>query len=217
MFNNIKVDFNMGYIYLRKNKVNGKCYVGQTDNIKRRNRNWNNLKKKYAGKVINNARAKYGTDGFSFEILKECEDEELNQWEMYYVKMYNSKKPYGYNSTDGGDSIYEMTDETKEKIADTLRGRKLTPETKKKIGDTMRGRKRPDLSVVNKNNPKKSKAVQALDKDGNVVYEFPSTMEAQRHGFIQSAVSTCCRNCYNRHGNNIYKGFIWRYKENAQE
>lgn len=63
-----------------------------------------------------------------------------------------------------------------------------------------------------------SKAVEAIDKvSGRVVFTFPSTREAQRQGFDHGAVSACCRNCYLRSGNNIYKGYIWRFKENAQE
>ena len=59
-----------------------------------------------------------------------------------------------------------------------------------------------------------SKAVEALDKvTGRVIFTFPSTMEAERQGFNSGAVSQCCRNCFNRPGNNIYKGFIWKYKE----
>ena len=68
-------------------------------------------------------------------------------------------------------------------------------------------------AAANKNNPKRSKAVQALNpKTLEVVMEFPSTREAKRQGFNQGAVSQCCRNCFNRPGNNVYKGFIWRYK-----
>jgi group I intron endonuclease len=263
----------MGYIYLRKNLSNGKCYVGQTKDIERRNNDWNNLNWRYGGILIERARAKYGADGFSFEILKECGDDEMNYWEKYYVKLYNSKKPYGYNSTDGGDSIYEITEETKAKMAAAKRGkpnpksaaarrgkpnpksaaarrgRKLSEETKArmsvaqktsekaKIGrtkaaDALRGRKRPaevvakvaaahrgmkrseeakeKMSVAQTNHPKKSKPVQAL-KDGNVVMEFPSIQEAQRQGFNQGAVSQCCCNCYIRSGNNVYKGYIWRF------
>ena len=48
-------------------------------------------------------------------------------------------------------------------------------------------------------------------KDGKLVMTFPSTKEAKRNGFDQSAVSACCRNCYSREGNNVYKGFEWRY------
>lgn len=63
-------------------------------------------------------------------------------------------------------------------------------------------------------NIKSSKPVEAIDKDtGKVIYTFPSTREAERQGFNQGNISQCCRNCFNRPGNNIYKGFIWRYKE----
>ena len=48
-------------------------------------------------------------------------------------------------------------------------------------------------------------------KNGKLVMTFSSTVEAQRQGFKSSAVSACCRNCYMREGNNVYKGFEWRY------
>jgi group I intron endonuclease len=131
----------MGCIYLRKNKVNGKCYIGQAKDIKERNRQWNNLNFKYGGCVINNARKKYGTDGFSFEILKECEDKDMNYWEMYYIKEYNCKKPYGYNSTDGGDSSYERSEETKKKISEAKRGKKQSPEHIEKCAAAKRCKK----------------------------------------------------------------------------
>lgn len=59
-------------------------------------------------------------------------------------------------------------------------------------------------------NGKHSKAVGAF-KDGKLVLSFPSTMEAQRQGFNHGNVWSCCRNCFNRPGNNVYKGYTWRY------
>lgn len=59
-------------------------------------------------------------------------------------------------------------------------------------------------------NGKHSKAVGAF-KDGKLVLSFPSTMEAQRQGFNHGNVCSCCRNCYLREGNNIYKGYEWRF------
>ena len=95
----------MGVIYLRTNKVNGKQYVGQvtTKRFKARQNKWKSNSYRYAGKAINNARAKYGIDAFDFEILKECDDKELDFWEMYYIKELNTKVPNGYNMTDGGE------------------------------------------------------------------------------------------------------------------
>lgn len=59
-------------------------------------------------------------------------------------------------------------------------------------------------------NGKRSKQVGAY-KYGKLVMTFLSTAEAGRNGFNQSAVAACCRNCYIREGNNVYKGFEWRY------
>lgn len=48
-------------------------------------------------------------------------------------------------------------------------------------------------------------------KDGILMMIFPSTSEAHRQGYNGGNVSQCCRNCFNRQGNNIYKGYSWRY------
>lgn len=59
-------------------------------------------------------------------------------------------------------------------------------------------------------NERLSKQVGAF-KDGELVLVFPSTNEAGRLGFDRSVVSKCCRNCYLREGNNVYKGYTWQY------
>lgn len=109
----------MKCIYLRTNTVNGKQYVGQTKDMKIRDYQWYNTDKMYAGTYITNARNKYGTENFKTEILKECDtQEELNQWEQYYIKELNTKYPNGYNLTDGGygRSGYKMTEEQRLKM-----------------------------------------------------------------------------------------------------
>ena len=58
-----------------------------------------------------------------------------------------------------------------------------------------------------------SKPVIQLTLDGRFVREWPSIMKCGRNGFNQGAVSACCRNCYMREGNNIYKGYRWQYKK----
>ena len=59
-------------------------------------------------------------------------------------------------------------------------------------------------------NGKTSKLVGAF-KDGKLVMIFASTNDAGRNGFDQGNVAKCCRNCYIREGNNVFKGFEWRY------
>ena len=48
-------------------------------------------------------------------------------------------------------------------------------------------------------------------KNGELVMVFQSIKEVKNKGFEPSAVSSCCRNCYSRDGNNFYKGFQWAY------
>lgn len=75
-----------------------------------------------------------------------------------------------------------------------------------KVAATLRGKKRPDIAAA------LSKAVEAIDKvTGRVIFTFPSINEAGRQGFRRSHISECCNGKLKSH-----KGFIWRYKENAQ-
>ena len=52
-----------------------------------------------------------------------------------------------------------------------------------------------------------SKPVVAFDEAGNVVFEFPSAMEAKRNGFNNVAVSKCCLDKRRTH-----RGLKWEYK-----
>lgn len=41
-------------------------------------------------------------ENFSFEILEECNREELNDKERYYISLYDCQVPNGFNQTAGG-------------------------------------------------------------------------------------------------------------------
>ena len=56
-------------------------------------------------------------------------------------------------------------------------------------------------------NGKLSKRVLQLTLDRELIREWPSTKEAGRNGFTQSAVAACCRGEKPQ-----YKGFLWMYK-----
>ena len=90
-------------IYYYKNKINGKLYIGQAQNLHKRH-----IEIRYdgyAGAVFNNAIKKYGIDNFEYGILTHCEVERLNYFEMFYIKRLKTKVPNGYNMTDGGDGV----------------------------------------------------------------------------------------------------------------
>ena len=102
-------------IYKITNKLNNKCYIGQSVDIKIR---W--LQHIYEGKRNNPQGKLYhaifneGIENFSFEVLEECPLDEkiLNEKERYWIEFYNSFEE-GYNSTKGGQGedswIYDPT------------------------------------------------------------------------------------------------------------
>jgi group I intron endonuclease len=92
------------YIYQIMNLINGKIYIGQTNNIQRR---WANHKcSKDPDMVIARALRKYGVDNFHFEILlRGLTPEEANQKEVELIKEKNSLVPNGYNVATGGNRI----------------------------------------------------------------------------------------------------------------
>lgn len=97
-------------IYKITNLINGKSYIGQSSMIERR---WSEEKRnKNNGKKLEKAINKYGIKNFSFEILEECLQEELNLKEMNYIEKFNSVKN-GYNITLGGEGYRLYKDSEK--------------------------------------------------------------------------------------------------------
>ena len=90
------------YIYKITNKINNKCYIGQTSDYKRR---FQEHKMKGYGnennKLLYYAFDKYGIDNFTFEIIED-KTPLYNEREKYWIKYYDSFEN-GYNMTEGGD------------------------------------------------------------------------------------------------------------------
>jgi hypothetical protein len=86
-------------IYILKNKLNGKSYVGQTRNMKRR---ISVHKASTECKYIHNAIRKYGIDNFDVETI-EVSDAEANVHEINLIQRLNTLAPNGYNIQPGGE------------------------------------------------------------------------------------------------------------------
>lgn len=96
----------MGIIYKIYNDINDKVYIGQTSvglqvrweqHVKNSNDINNNA-------VLYRAIRKYGISVFHIEQIEECQNNLLNEREIYWIKYYNSYKN-GYNSTKGGTAL----------------------------------------------------------------------------------------------------------------
>lgn len=95
---------NNGTIYIVKNNINDKVYIGQT--IQQVKKRWHqHLKDARKGKtnmLIHRAMNKYGIEHFHYEVLEEnISIDDINEKELYYIKEYDSINK-GYNMCPGG-------------------------------------------------------------------------------------------------------------------
>lgn len=116
----------MSGIYEIKNNFNGKSYIGSAKDIKRR---WSRHKcglrhNKHENIVLQRAWNKYGEENFSFNVLEECNIDELLVLEQKYL---NLKPEYNIGiKASGGDNLtnnpnkYEIIGRMKNTLRKTI-------------------------------------------------------------------------------------------------
>lgn len=207
----------VGYIYLITDTTNGMKYTG-----KHHYHIEGQLDPSYhgSGTIIKNIYKKR-PETLKEEYIKTCySEEEMCSDEQYYIKVFKTLYPNGYNLTKGGDGLIPC-EETRRKLSfarkgipSPNKGKHLSEDYKRKISDSKKGK------MVGDKNPfygkhhteefkkKMSKKVLQFTLDGVFIREWESTMECGRNGYSQSAVSDCCQGKRKSH-----KGFIFKYAE----
>jgi group I intron endonuclease len=118
----------MATIYLIKNIINNKIYIGQTigSSEERFEKHFSYRNQKNRCTALYNAFNKYGKENFTVSTVVEgnFSKEELNKLEIFYIEHFKSLSPKGYNLQTGGGS-YLVSEETKKRTSDTMVGRKI--------------------------------------------------------------------------------------------
>jgi len=109
---------------------NGRSYIGITSKENPYDRFGKNGRE--YGHYIGNAIKKYGWENVEHKILKTgLTQKEANYFEKYYIQLYNTQAPNGYNITSGGEGRagykHVMSARTKQKISRTKTGVKMGP------------------------------------------------------------------------------------------
>jgi group I intron endonuclease len=110
----------LGKIYLIRNRINGKGYVGQTIKSLRIRFNEHKYKAKQGSNcALHKAIRKHGVENFEIKEVVSCETVLLDDLEKHYIKFYGTYAPagHGYNLTEGGDGGFDGRVIPKESLA----------------------------------------------------------------------------------------------------
>lgn len=193
-------------VYVHANNINGKRYVGITNNPKAR---WYGNGKAYKDcKHFATAIKKYGWENFTHYLLEsDLTLEEANALEQKYIAKYKTQdRQYGYNIQPGGFFVPSMlgkhhSEETKRKMSKSQKGKTRTAEWRANHSAFMMG-----FLVGEKNG--KSTPVICLTT-GEV---FPTQRDAARAtGCEQSKISLCCNGKRNH-----THGLRWQYANKGE-
>ena len=117
-------------VYKITNLINNKVYIGITKrNPKVR------LNEHFSNKndLLYKAKEKYGKENFSLEIIeKDISKDDIDAKERYYIELYNSLVPQGYNLSNGGISNKSISESGKIKLKECNLGIN-NPKSKKYI------------------------------------------------------------------------------------
>lgn len=141
-----------GVIYKIVSNIDGRVYVGQTINFKRRMGEFRK-RQKYPNKFskIELAISKYKFENFHYYIIDEAETlKMLDYKERFWIRVYSCDIPgIGFNNESGGNGRGKVSQETKDKISKAHKG-KITPqETKDKISQSKTGSKASEATKAN--------------------------------------------------------------------
>lgn len=204
----------MGIIYVIKNDINDKLYVGKT--ITTLANRWLHHKDDYQKYDWHLYRAmrKYGIEHFWIEKLEDCADEVINEREKYWIKELKALEN-GYNMTSGGEgritldreAIVELWNKgySALQIADLIgsgwSGPIIDVLEQQGLYDAEEIKRRKQIDIANKQST--SRIIQYNEK-AEIVNIFNSKKEAaEKTGISRTAISTALDTGY------AGGGFLW--------
>lgn len=126
-------------VYMVKNKINGKIYIGQTGRTleERWKAHCYDSLYKDTNNLFHNAIKKYGPEQFEVEQLaKAFSQSELDQLEKHYIEHLGALNPGGYNLKTGGQNGCEFSEESRQKMSSAKLGTTVPAETRAKMSES---------------------------------------------------------------------------------
>lgn len=217
-------------IYKITNTINNKCYIGQSRDIEAR---WTKHLSVYRCAStpeceLYRAFKKYDIEAFKFEVIEECQIEELNDREIYWIEYYDSFNS-GYNMTLGGEACNGTNDKKVYQYTisgDFVAEYKSAHEAARALNiqftnicKVCRGERKTaggfgwSYTKAESIEPIKTKrlgdgTVLQFTKEGEFIAEYSSAKEAWRQtGINDTTIGLVCKGRGKTAG-----GFVWKYK-----
>ena len=190
------MDRDKGEIYIARNKITGKAYVGQAQKL------MGVAEQKWGGKgrwtrhrlestledassyqnLVSEAIRTHGFESFELKIICECLLDEMDELEERYIAEYNTLEPNGYNMTTGGKKgkHSQLANERKMVRRTDFSDKARDNMSKGQVGKRYqaKSRKYPEDSDLPKN-------VKAIRQDeviiGYSVHKFPMGIEVKEY------------------------------------
>ena len=202
-----------GIIYGWYNTLTDMWYIGQTiDEECRFKRHIYYAINKKDNNRFHNALRKYGLENWVYCVLEDnVLKENLNMRETDWIEYYDSFYS-GYNLTSGGYTNVIISEETRRKLSNSLKGRNVwnkgkhhTEETKRKISESSKGKHHTE-ETRRKLSKLHGKKVNKYDLNGNFIKKYSCIKDAIKDNPKAVHIGEVCRGVRNQTG-----GFIWEY------
>ena len=143
------------YVYSVTNLVNGKKYIGKTIDFERRIKEHLKCHAVGGGRLLKSAFKKYGLENFKFEIIQECETEEIAyEFEHKAIVEQHSLAPDGYNLCEGGTGCFRPTEDVRARMSASQNKRFSDPEEIQRLRQAQRGVKKSEQTKQRMRKPK---------------------------------------------------------------
>lgn len=218
----------MGVIY-KITSPSGKFYVGKTYHVYNRIKSHKSFAKTGKRSLLSNSIRRYGWDLHKFEIIESVDDSKLNDREIFWINelcAYYHENKMGLNLTRGGDGQRHSWKHDAERVNKAKKrcganapsyGKKVSDETKKKIAISVRvsnlkNETKPPYWAVLKAVENRQKPIVCYDRYGNFVYEFKSIKEASSNlGLDRKSVNDAVNGIQKHSGGYVFKNKTSNY------
>lgn len=210
-------------IYKITDKTNGKIYIGQSCNIEKRlqDHKYHATCASTPAHYIDRAIKKRGVDSFDYEVIEECNIEDLNEREIYWIKYFDSSNSEkGYNLSLGGKGVYKHS---RDEINNLWNLGLSEKEISEKLGipaTTLSTILTSELNIDKAGIRSRSskllqKKIEKYSLDGEYIQTYDSAKEA-----ASSCNKKDTRNirgvCVQEDGYKSAYGYLWKYEEDSR-